>query len=115
MREDNLLCLRKRQFTRTTTSDHGLPVYRDLVPTMIVRDRNQLWIAAITYVRLRAEFIYLAVVLDAFSRRCIGWQLGRHLDAALTLAALRMALTNREVVEGWAMTLEQAITCALEA
>jgi putative transposase len=95
MRADNLLCLRTRPFVRTTDSDHDFVVYPNLVPTLDVTGLNQLWIADITYVRLRSEFIYLAVVLDAFSRRCIGWCLERHLQTELTLAALRMALVRR--------------------
>ena len=100
MREDHLLCLRTRHFVPTTDSDHGFPVYPHLVPNLEVSGLNHLWIAAITYVRLRCESIYLAVVLDAFSRRCIGWGLERHLQTELTLAALRMALTGREVQPG---------------
>lgn len=97
MREDNLLCVRTRPFIRTTDSAHGLPVYPNLVPTLTLTGLNQLWIADLTYVRLHSEFVYLAVVLDAFSRRCIGWCLGRHLDATLTLNALRHAVASREV------------------
>ncbi len=97
MREDNLLCLRRRRFLATTDADHGLPVYPNLVPALAVTGINQLWVADITYVRLPREFIYLAVILDAFSRRCIGWALGRHLDAPLTVAALQHALAARAV------------------
>lgn len=96
MREDNLLCVRRRAFIVTTDSRHNLPVYpnlaRDSMPTGI----NQLWVADITYIRLRTEFVYLAVVLDAFSRRVIGWALGRTLEAELALMALRMALLERQ-------------------
>jgi putative transposase len=95
MRQDNLLCLRHKAFVVTTDSRHRLPVYanlaRDLVPSQV----NQLWVADITYIRLRIEFIYLAVVLDAFSRRVIGWALGRSLEAGLAVSALRMALRQR--------------------
>ena len=73
MREDNLLCLRRRSFLVTTDSGHNLPVYPNLARQMRPVAINQLWIADITYIRLRAEFVYLAVVLDAFSRRVIGW------------------------------------------
>lgn len=100
MREDNLLCLRKRRFIVTTDSAHGLPVYRNLVPTLTVNDINQLWLSDITYVRLQSEFIYLAVILDGFSRRCIGWALSRHLDASLTVAALQQALQQRSIAPG---------------
>ena len=95
MREDNLLCIRRRTFVVTTDARHSLPVYpnlaRQIKPTAI----NQLWVADITYIRLRAEFVYLAVVLDAFSRRVIGWALGQKLEASLPVAALRMALVDR--------------------
>jgi len=95
MREDNLLCLRKRKFLVTTDSAHGLAVYPNLVPTLKLTGLDQLWTADLTYVRLALEFVYLAVILDAFSRRVIGWALDRTLEAALTLAALRMALVQR--------------------
>jgi hypothetical protein len=72
MREDNLLCLRKRKFVVTTDSDHGLPVYLNLARAMKLRGLDQLWVADLTYIRLELEFIYLAVILDAFSRRVIG-------------------------------------------
>jgi transposase InsO family protein len=100
MREDNLLCVRSRSFVVTTDSRHGLPVYpnlaREIQPTAI----NQLWVADITYIRLRAEFVYLAVVLDAYSRRVIGWALGRTLEAHLAVEALRMALIERNPPPG---------------
>ena len=100
MREDNLLCLRRKKFVRTTDSEHGLPLYPNLVPTLELTGLNQLWVADITYIRLPREFVYLAVLLDAFSRRCIGWSLGRTLEAELTLAALRMALAQRKPQPG---------------
>lgn len=100
MREDNLLCLRKRRFVVTTDSDHPLPVYRNLPPSMVLTGTDQLWLADITYIRLLEEFIYLAVILDAYSRRAIGWALERTLEAKLTLAALRMALSCRTVSPG---------------
>ncbi|GAC1658504.1 MAG: IS3 family transposase [Acidobacteriaceae bacterium] len=100
MREDNLLCLRHRRFLATTDSDHGFPVYPNLVPAVTLTGINQLWVADITYVRLPRAFIYLAVILDVFSRRCIGWALDRHLDATLTVAALRHALAERTVGPG---------------
>ena len=100
MRQDNLLCLRRKKFIRTTDSEHGLAVYPNLVPTLDISGLNQLWVADITYIRLLREFVYLAVVLDAFSRRVIGWSLGRTLEAELALAALRMALRTREFGPG---------------
>ena len=97
MREDNLLCLRKRKFVVTTNSDHGLRVYPNLARQMTLTGIDQLWRADITYVRLEVEFVYLAVILDAYSRRVIGWELDGTLEDLLTLAALRMALSRRTV------------------
>ena len=100
MREDNLLCLRRRAFVVTTDSRHNLPVYPNLARETTPAALNQLWVADITYIRLRTEFVYLAVVLDAFSRRVIGWALGRTLEAELAVTALRMALIEREPPPG---------------
>ena len=100
MRADNLLCLRKRAFVRTTDSDHNLPVYPNLARALPVTGLNQLWVADITYIRLLLEFVYLAVILDAFSRRVIGWALGRTLEAKLALEALQMALGRGRVASG---------------
>jgi putative transposase len=100
MREDNLLCLRHRKFIVTTDSRHGFRIYPNLAGEMKLTDINQLWIADITYIRLEAEFVYLAVVLDAFSRRVIGWALDRTLEAKLTVAALEMAVSRRSVKAG---------------
>jgi putative transposase len=96
MREDNLLCLRRRSFVITTDSRHNLQVYPNLAGQMRPGAINQLWIADITYIRLHTEFVYLAVVLDKFSRRVIGWALGRTLEAKLAVAALRMAIDQRK-------------------
>ena len=93
MKEDNLLAVRRRKFVATTDSDHDFVVYPNLAEQLIVSDVNQLWVADITYVHLLAEFVYLAVVLDAFSRRAVGWALGRSLQASLPLAALE---SNRQ-------------------
>ncbi len=95
MRADNLLCLRRRKFILTTDSKHGLRIYPNLAKDMVLTRINQLWVADITYIRLQVEFVYLAVVLDAFSRRCIGWALQHSLEAALVLEALRRALRQR--------------------
>jgi putative transposase len=100
MREDNLLCLRKHKFVVTTDSGHDLPVYPNLAREMSLTGLNQLWVADITYIRLLVEFVYLAVILDAFSRRVIGWALERTLEDKLTLAALRTALTRRKPAAG---------------
>jgi transposase InsO family protein len=100
MRQDNLLCVAKRKFVVTTDSAHPLPVYPNLPPEMEVSGLNQLWQADITYIRLEEEFVYLAVILDAYSRRVIGWSLDDTLAESLTLAALRMALRGREIQPG---------------
>ena len=95
MREDNLLCLRRRKFVVTTNSNHNRPVYPNLAHGMVLTGIDQLWVADITYIRLETEFVYLAVILDAYSRRVIGWALDRTLEDELTLAALRLALERR--------------------
>jgi putative transposase len=100
MREDNLLCVVKRKFVVTTGSAHGLKVYPNRAASMIVTGVDQLWVADITYIRLEEEFVYLAVILDAYSRRVIGWHLDDGLDDSLTLTALRMALRERSVRPG---------------
>ena len=100
MREDNLLCVAKRKFVLTTNSAHGLTVYPNLAGSMTLTGVNQLWVADITYIRLEEEFVYLAVILDAYSRRVIGWHLDDTLSDSLSLAALRMALAQRPVLPG---------------
>ena len=100
MREDNLLCVRKRKFVVTTDAAHGLKVYPNLAGSMILTGVDQLWVADITYIRLEEEFVYLAVILDAYSRRVIGWHLSDGLDDSLTQTALRMALGQRVVRPG---------------
>jgi transposase InsO family protein len=87
MHEDNLLCVRRRAFVLTTDSRHNLPIHPNLARKIKPTGINQLWVADITYIRLRTEFVYLAVVLDAFSRRVIGWALGRTLEPRLALTA----------------------------
>ncbi len=100
LQEDNLLCIRKRKFVVTTDSNHGRKIYPNLARTMLLTSMDQLWVADITYIRLRKEFVFLAVILDAFSRRVIGWALDRTLEDQLTLAALKMALSRRNVQPG---------------
>jgi putative transposase len=95
MREDNLLSLRRIKYVFTTDSRHNWPIYPNLARHVTLTGLNQLWVADITFIRLRSEFIYLAVVLDAYSRRVIGWDLGRTLQAELAIRALRMALSER--------------------
>jgi transposase InsO family protein len=101
MREDNLLCLRKPLFKPpTTNSRHDWRVWPNLARRLIPMDVNQLWVADITYVRLAEAFVYLAVILDAFSRKVVGWAMEDHLRASLALDALEMALSQREVIAG---------------
>ena len=100
LQEDNLLCIRKRKFVVTTNSNHGCKIYPNLAGKMALAGVDQLWVADITYVRLQEEFIFLAVILDAYSRRVIGWALDRTMEDDLTLAALRMALTQRSIRPG---------------
>jgi len=100
MREDNLLCVRKRKFVVTTDSNHGKKIYPNLARKMVLTDVDQLWVADITYIRLREEFVFLAVILDAYSRRVIGWALDRTIEDDLTLRALRMALAQRGIEPG---------------
>jgi len=101
MRQDNLLCLRARPFVPVTTdSNHGWRVVPNLARGMRLTGLDQLWVGDITYVRLLEEFAYLAIVLDAFSRRVVGWDLETHLQASLATAALAMALTARRPAYG---------------
>jgi len=100
MREDNLLCVRKRKFLVTTDSNHDRKVYPNLAAKMVLTGIDQLWVADITYIRLANEFVYLAVLIDAFSRRVIGWALDVTMEDDLSLAALRMALGLRRPASG---------------
>ena len=86
LRSDNLLAVRRRKFVVTTDSNHRFRIHPNLAESMEVTGVNQLWVADITYIRLLREFVFLAVVLDAFSRKVIGWELGRSLDTKLLAA-----------------------------
>ena len=99
MREDNLLCRRKKAFRPVTTqSDHSCKIYPNLAKDLEVTGLNQLWVSDITYIRMPTGFIYLAAISDVFSRKCIGWSLGKDIDARLVLDALEMALEKRKVL-----------------
>jgi len=100
MQEDNLLAVQPRAFSVTTDSKHELEVYLNLAKKLKLTGINQLWVADITYIRLRQEFVYLAVILDAFSRKVVGWALDRTLAARLPKAALEMALAARKPAPG---------------
>jgi transposase InsO family protein len=112
MREDNLLSLRKRKFIVTTDSRHGWWAYPNLTADLQLTSFNQLWAADITYIRLQDEFIFLAVLLDAFSRRVVGWELGESLQASLPLRALDRALANRLVPAGIVHHSDQGVQYA---
>ena len=100
MREDNLLAIRRRQFMGTTQSAHDLEVYLNVAAALQLSGPNQLWVADITYLRLRGEFVFLAVILDRFSRCVVGWSLERTLSARLTITALQRAIQKRQPQPG---------------
>jgi transposase InsO family protein len=100
MREDNLLAVQPTAFVITTDSDHDLEVYLNLASRMKLTGINQLWVADITYIRLHREWVFLAVILDAFSRKVVGWELDRTLTARLPLAALEKAIAERKPPPG---------------
>ena len=100
MRQESLLCQLKRRFVATTDSRHGCRVYPNLLRETVVDRLDQAWVADITYIRLPTTFVYLACVLDAYSRRCVGWHLSRVIDTGLTLAALDQALAVRRPAAG---------------
>ena len=100
MREDNLLSLRRKAFVKTTRSDHDLCVYPNLANGMKLNATNQLWVADITYIHLREELVYLAMVMDEYSRKIVGWAVEKNLQASLAMHALEQALTSRPVSPG---------------
>ena len=95
MRQDNLLCLKKKFKPMTTDSSHGLPVYPNLLKGAKITGLNQVWASDITYIQLLHEHIYLAVILDLYSRKCIGWELSRNINSQLVMNALDKALEDR--------------------
>ncbi len=100
MREESLLCQIKRHFVQTTDSHHPFPIYPNLVNGRTPDAPDVIWVADLTYIRLRSEFVYLATILDAYSRRCIGWNLSTRIDTNLALGALEEALATRDVKPG---------------
>ena len=100
MREDNLLAVQPKEFVSTTDSDHGMEVYLNLARRMRLNGIDQLWVADITYIRLQAEFVYLAVILDGFSRKVVGWKLDRTLTSRLAIEALQRAIEVRRPLPG---------------
>ena len=100
MQEDNLLAVRRRKFVSTTDSRHPFEVFLNLAQRMELTAPNQLWVADLTYIRLQQEFVYMAVVLDAFSRRVVGWALNRSLRSAVAVDALQQAMDTRKPLPG---------------
>lgn len=100
MREASLLCRKKRRFVPTTDSQHPYQVYPNLVKGLEITAPDTLWVADITYIRLPTTFAYLAAILDAYSRKCVGWKLSKRIDGQLALDALEAALATREVRPG---------------
>lgn len=112
MREDNLLAIRRRKYILTTDSQHEFPVYVNLAARMQVTAINQLWVTDITYIRLRTEFVYLAVVLDRYSRKAIGWCLDRSLAATIAVTALEQAIAERQPPPGVVVHNDQGVQFA---
>ncbi len=112
MREESLLCQLKRRFKPTTDSAHAFARHSNLIQDVQMDDLDEVWIADITYVRLPTTFCYLAAILDAYSRRCVGWHLSRFIDTRLTLSALEMALAARRPAAGLIHHSDQGVQYA---
>lgn len=97
MRAENLLCKRKSFKPHTTNSNHDFPLYPNLTKDLVVTRINQVWVSDITYIEIGDGYVYLAVIIDRYSRKCVGWELSRRIDADLALNALDMAIADREV------------------
>jgi len=100
MRENDLIFRIRKRGIKTTDSDHSYPVFPNLIKDLITTSINQVWVSDITYIRILTDFIYLAVILDLYSRKVIGYALSRHIDTKLTLSALRMAIGKRNPTPG---------------
>ena len=114
MREDNLLAVQPRAFVVTTDSDHDLEVFLNLASRMRLTGLNQLWVADITYIRLQSEFVYLSVILDAFSRKVVGWELDRTLASRLSITALEQAIAERQPPPGLVHHSDRGVQYASE-
>ncbi len=112
MRENDLLCRMRKRKVRTTNSEHSQPVFPNLIKDLAVTSLNQVWVADSTYIRILTAFVYLAVILDLFSRKVIGYRLSRHLDTNLTLSALKMALKDRDPLPGCIHHSDQGVQYA---
>jgi transposase InsO family protein len=115
MQDDNLLSIRRRRFVVTTGSAHPWQVYPNLARMMVLSAINQMWVADITYVRLQQEFIYLAVILDVYSRRVVGWSISRKLDSSVAQHALELALKQRQPQPGLIHHSDRGVQYACEA
>src|SRR5256885_16103686 len=115
MREDNLLAVQPRAFVVTTDSQHQLEVYLNLASRMKLTGVNQLLLADITYIRLHREFVFLAVILDAYSRKVVGWELDRTLSSRLAMAALGKAIADRQPPYGLVHHSDRGIQYACDA
>jgi len=114
MREDNLLAMQPRQFVVTTDSDHQLEIYLNLARRMKLTGVDQLWVADITYIRLKTDFVYLAVILDGFSRKVVGWALERTLATRLAITALEQAIAKRQPPPGLVHHSDRGVQYASE-
>jgi putative transposase len=114
MRESDLLCRMKRKYVKTTDSKHGFPRYLNLIKKLLISHLNQVWLTDITYIRIRTGFVYLAAILDAYSRRVIGYAISTGLDTALTLEALHMAIDRRKPGPGVIHHSDQGVQYASE-
>jgi len=112
MRENSLLCQLKKRWTRTTDSSHGHRRYPNLVTGEVLEHPDHVWVSDITYLRLEHGFCYLAVILDAYTRRVVSWNLSRKIDATLTLEALQRALRERRPAAGWIHHSDQGVQYA---
>jgi putative transposase len=112
MRESSLLCAVKRSYKRTTNSQHPYPRYPNLVKDTIITEINRVWVADITYIRIATSFVYLAVVLDSYSRKAIGYAISDRLETGLTLTALRMAVAERKPLPGCIHHSDQGVQYA---
>lgn len=112
MRQYGLSVRIRRRFIRTTDSTHGLPVYPNLISGLTVTDINQVWVADITYIRIQTGFVFLAVILDIFSRRVVGWALSKSLEHSLTLEALKVAIESRNPPSGTIHHSDQGVQYA---
>jgi transposase InsO family protein len=115
MHQEGLLCHAKRAFVSTTNSRHGLRRYPNLIAGLTVEGVNRVWVADLTYIRLQSEFVYLAVLLDSYSRRVVGWELGPSLEAGLCVRALERALAERQPAPGFIHHSDQGVQYASAA